>query len=464
MEKNRRGRRNKQGMPSVRRYREEEELPRDEQEDVSSWEDPQQEEDDTFDWREEEAMLAESKDAPRRNWKKLLVNGGLKAVSILASAAVILALGLNLPIVSYRTEKNGTVEVEQISYLDKFKRAQPAILKEGTLSKVDSNDTSALNLREDVDPETTDDGLDLDQVVEGQYTVLFMGMDESGLLADVNWLFQFDLFAGTMNVLQIPRDSYVPDYANTSTGKFNSVYGTGQEQGVTPLQREVNCIEETFCVMIDCYIKLDCEDIKNIVDAIGGIPITLPEEIMYEADKVLPAGEQVLTGEQAEWFIRFRREYDEGDIGRVKAQRIFLAAAMEKLLNMGSVGLSEAMDEIYENEWIATDLTLRQMAMLADFAANRLTLDSVNIFMVPGEGAMYWDQSVYSIHKNETIDLINEYFRPYQNQVYPEESTIVELVPEGEYLSTTYDGNQESLDDISNGDTEDGRQNIYSSN
>jgi hypothetical protein len=104
------------------------------------------------------------------------------------------------------------------------------------------------------------------------------------------------------------------------------------------------------------------------------------------------------------------------------------------------------------------------MAMLADFAANRLTLDSVNIFMVPGEGAMYWDQSVYSIHKNETIDLINEYFRPYQNQVYPEESTIVELVPEGEYLSTTYDGNQESLDDISNGDTEDGRQNIYSSN
>jgi anionic cell wall polymer biosynthesis LytR-Cps2A-Psr (LCP) family protein len=179
---------------------------------------------------------------------------------------------------------------------------------------------------------------------------------------------------------------------------------------------------------------------------------------------VLPAGEQVLTGEQAEWFIRFRREYDEGDIGRVKAQRIFLAAAMEKLLNMGSVGLSEAMDEIYENEWIATDLTLRQMAMLADFAANRLTLDSVNIFMVPGEGAMYWDQSVYSIHKNETIDLINEYFRPYQNQVYPEESTIVELVPEGEYLSTTYDGNQESLDDISNGDTEDGRQNIYSSN
>lgn len=399
----------------------------------------------------------------KRPWKKSLFNAGLKVMSVLASAAVILALGLNLPIVAYRTENNGVMEVEQISYMDKFKRAQPAILREGELSKIDGADASALNLRDDVDPENTNDGLNLNQIVEGQYTVLFMGMDESGQLADVNWLFQFDLFAGTMNVLQIPRDSYMPDYANYSTGKFNSVYGSGQEQGVTPLQRTVNCIEESFCVLIDCYVKLDCEDIKNIVDAVGGIPITLPEEIMYEADKVLPAGEQVLNGQQAEWFIRFRREYDEGDIGRVKAQRIFLAAAMEKLLNMGQVGLMSAMEEIYDNDWIATDLTLGELSMLADFAANRLTLDSVNIFMVPGEGAMYGDQSVYSIHKNETIDIINGYFRPYQNEVYPEESTIVELVPEGMYLSDKYNGNQETLSDIHEGDTEDGRQNLYSS-
>lgn len=401
---------------------------------------------------------------PRGLWKNRLLNGGLKAVSVLAAVVIIAGLGLNLPIVSYRTENNGTMEIEKISYLDTFKRAQPAILQEGELEKPDPEDTSALDLREDIDPETTNDGLNLEQIVEGQYTVLFVGMDESGQLADVNWLFQFDLFAGTMNVLQIPRDSYVPQYANYSTGKFNSVYGSGQEQGVTPLQRVVNCIEESFCVIIDCYIKLDCEDIKHIVDAVGGIPITLPEEIMYEADKILPAGEQVLTGQQSEWFIRFRREYDEGDIGRVKAQRIFLAAAMEKLLSMGQTGLMTAMEEIYDNEWLATDLSLAEMSMLADFAANRLTLDGVNIFMVPGEGAIAGDQSVYSIHKNETIDLINEYFRPYQNQIYPEESAIVELIPEGQYQSEQYDGNQENLSDINDGDTEDGRQNIYSEN
>lgn len=396
------------------------------------------------------------------NRKEKLINIGLKTISILASAAIIIVLGVNLPILSYRTVSGNEVTVEQISYLDSIKRAQPAILQEGKLEKPAPEDTEKLNLKPEIDPETINDGLNLNQIVEGQYTLLFMGMDESGRLADVNWLFQFDLFAGTMNVLQIPRDCYMPDYANRSTNKFNSVYASGQQEGVTPLQRAVNCIEESFCVVIDCYVKLDCANIKHIVDEVGGIPITLPERIMYEADKILPAGEQVLTGQQSEWFIRFRREYDEGDIGRVKAQRIFLAAAMEKLIGMGQTKLMSSMEKIYENEWIATDLSLAEMSMLADFASKRLTLDSVNIYMVPGEGTMYGGQSIYSIHKGETIDIINEHFRPYQNQVYPEESTIVEAVPEGQYLIKADNGEKENLDDISSGNTKDGRQNIYS--
>ena len=67
-------------------------------------------------------------------------------------------------------------------------------------------------------------------------------------------------------------------------------------------------------------------------------------------------------------------------------------------------------------------------------------------------------QSVYSIHKSATIDLLNGHFRPYQNEIYPEESAIVELVPEGEYLARDYDDTQENLNDISKGDSNDGAQ------
>jgi LCP family protein required for cell wall assembly len=375
--------------------------------------------------------------------------------------ALIAVMVLNAPIIAYRTTANGTMTTQQISIMKYFKVWQPLVQQEGTLQKPVVTDASALDLREEETEEEKDDGLDLQQIVEGQYTVLFMGMDESGNLSDVNWVFQFDLFAGTMNILQIPRDCYMPAYANPSTNKFNSIYGSGQEEGVTQIQRTVNAIQESFGLVIDCYVKLSCTDIANIVDSIGGIPITLPEEIMYEADKVLKAGEQTLDGQQAEWFVRFRREYDEGDIGRVKAQRIFLAAAMEKMLNMSQSELMSAMQKIYKNEWIATDLSMEQISMLADFAAERLTMESVNVYMVPGEGITYEGQSVYSIHKTETIDLINEHFRPYQNEMYYDESTIVELVDEDHYEST-YSDTEENLSDIQDGNTEDGRQNIYS--
>ena len=144
-----------------------------------------------------------------------------------------------------------------------------------------SND-AALNLKSNPDSDVND-GLDLEQTIEGQYTILFLGMDESGELSDVDWVLQFDLIAGSMNILQIPRDSYMPDYASYSTTKFNSIYHSGQETGVTPIQRVVNAIQENFCIYVDAYVKLNCVDIANIVDSVGGIPITLPEQITYEA-------------------------------------------------------------------------------------------------------------------------------------------------------------------------------------
>ena len=392
--------------------------------------------------------------APKKRKKNSPRDIAVMIAAIVVSVVLILLMVLNAPIINFKKLEGTTLTTQQVSIMKYWKLWQPLVDKEGTLAKVDSND-AALNLKSNPDSDVND-GLDLEQTIEGQYTILFLGMDESGELSDVDWVLQFDLIAGSMNILQIPRDSYMPDYASYSTTKFNSIYHSGQETGVTPIQRVVNAIQENFCI----YVKLNCVDIANIVDSVGGIPITLPEQITYEADKILPAGEQTLNGQQSEWFVRFRHGYAEGDIGRVKAQRIFLAAAMEKMLNMS---LMSAMQKIYKNQWIATDLSLEQISMVADFASQRLTMDNVNVFMVPGEGATYYpgdgsSQSVYSIHKSATVDLLNQYFRPYQNEIYPEESTIVELVPEGEYLARDYDDTQENLGDINKGDSNDGAQ------
>ena len=135
---------------------------------------------------------------------------------IVISVVLILLMVFNAPIINFKKVDGNTITTQQVSIMKYWKLWQPLVEKEGTLTKVDSND-SALNLKSDLDS-NLNDGLDLEQTIEGQYTILFLGMD--------------DLIAGSMNILQIPRDSYMPDYASYSTTKFNSIYHSGQETGV----------------------------------------------------------------------------------------------------------------------------------------------------------------------------------------------------------------------------------------
>lgn len=372
----------------------------------------------------------------------------VKAGAILLSLAIIVLLILNMPIIAYN--KNGQ-PTENISIITFFKRWQPLNL-EGDL-EVPVQD---FNVNSDIVHDDFTDGLNLPQIIEGQYSVLFLGFDEDGFRSDVNWIFQFDIAAAKINVLQIPRDTFMPVYTSNITGKFNSIYGQGSGDK-TPIQNVVNAVQENFGIPIDAYVTTHCYDIVDIVNLIGGIPVELDEQIMYEADKIIPAGKSTLTGQQAEWFVRYRHGFSEGDIGRVKNQRIFLAAAMEKLLNIyeeeGSLAFYGYLKEIYDNEYIHTDLSVEEIGMIADFAST-VSMENVQVNMVPGEGADFYapdgnNYSVWSVHKQAAIDMLNEYYRPYQNDLTLEESALEELVTN--YLTTHNDDTSDNLQELHDG-------------
>ena len=225
-----------------------------------------------------------------------------------------------------------------------------------------------------------------------------------------------------------------------------------------PIQRVVNAVQENFGIPIDAYITTACFDIVDMVDLVGGIPMHVDNEIMYEADKIIPEGDVTLTGEQAEWFVRFRREWSEGDIGRMKNQRKFMAAAMEKLLSIvkdeGRIKLYSYLNDVYKNQWIATDMSLEDLSKLADFAST-LSLDSVRVNMVPGEGANYtaedgMEYSFYSVHKYATVTMLNQYYRPYQEKLKTSDVALVEYVED--YNNRAYDNTAETLDEVEKSD------------
>lgn len=375
--------------------------------------------------------------------KKRKKNGNLQEKLIIAAAIVlgvliIAVMILNIP---FMTGPNG----KSMSVIEWFKAQQPLVEKEGHLSK----DTTSYELNSKA--LVVDDKREFtnDQIIEGQYTVLCLGFDESRQNSDVIMLFQFDIAHDKINVLQVPRDSYVPDYTSSETGKINSVYSLG-DQSLSDIQRIVDAVRDTFGIPIDSYITTGCGDIVDMVDYIGGIPINLPEDVKYSANKYLYAGEQVLNGEQAELFVRARKGYFEGDIGRVKAQRIFMAAAMKKFIDMSTTEITDFIAEIYEKEYIGTDLSLQEMSILADFAGD-MDLDDVTVQMVPGEANTYNGYSVWSIHKEATIDVLNKYFRPYQVELGYDDLPIVEIVESDYHTTDIYDQNQDTLEEIDNG-------------
>lgn len=380
----------------------------------------------------------------------------VKTIAVIASLSIIIALVLTMPIMWW--DKKGVKE--RVSIMTYFvKRQQPLVHIEGELDK--STEKVDVSINTNVLPEDYNDGLDfMEQWIEGQYTVLFLGFDVDSLNTDVIWLCQFDLKGGALRILQIPRDTAVPDFTSSPSTKINSVYSSGDPQYADiPIQRVVDCVQQNFGIPIDAYITTYITDIAEMVDLVGGIPISLDEPIHYEEGKTIEAGDTILTGEQSEWFIRYRYGWLEGDIGRMQNQRRFMAAAMQKLMdiskNEGTAKLKEYIDEVMDRELIATDMMVVDLTRLADFCGT-IPLESVQVDMVPGEstsneepyiGSDGIEYSIYSIHKQETLDLLNKYYRPYQNPLTGYGDTaIIEYIKEHNY--SNYDDKTATFDDL----------------
>ncbi|NJP25614.1 hypothetical protein FLW53_15705, partial [Microbispora sp. SCL1-1] len=111
-------------------------------------------------------------------------------------------------------------------------------------------------------------------------------------------------------LLSFPRDSMVmipACYNKNKTlvpahlGMINSAFSDG---GMICTRRT---IETLTGIRIHHYVKVDFTGFKNIVNALGGIEICLPQAVNDKKAKLqLPAGRQIVKGEAALGYVRLR--------------------------------------------------------------------------------------------------------------------------------------------------------------
>ena len=169
--------------------------------------------------------------------------------------------------------------------------------------------------------------------------ILILGLDAVSESTDVMMLFTADEKTQSASLLRLPRDTY----AEIGTGKegerkavkLNSLYARARAAGKTPEEsaRAVcSFLSKNLGIGVKDYVLTDLEGFRKTVDLLGGIPITLKNDMDYDDDAQdlhihLRAGTQTLNGEQAEGYVRFRSGYARGDLGRLEAQEPFLSGA-----------------------------------------------------------------------------------------------------------------------------------------
>ncbi len=233
-------------------------------------------------------------------------------------------------------------------------------------------------------------------------------------LTDLIMYVNFDVKNKKINMLQIPRDTYVGgEYA--SNGKINAVASHNGGLDISLLADRIN---EMFALPIDYYVTIDMDSFKSIVDTFGGIEVYIPQDMEWQGSK-LEQGYRNLNGDAAEFFVRNRHGegFETGDFARLEMQRYFYSGLFNRLRTMTPKDIAKLFPVFLT--YMKTDMPVTDMAGVGISA---LGVPSQNIMMcrVPeyaGAELYLGEHSVNVVAAEETADLLNTYFRSYGEPV-----------------------------------------------
>lgn len=236
--------------------------------------------------------------------------------------------------------------------------------------------------------------------------VIVVGVNDG--LTDTIMLASWDMDTNNVDVISVPRDTYYErkGYNSAAQKKINAAYGAN---GIISTANAVSDVLEG--IPINYYAVVDYEAVENIVDGIGGIPITIEKAMVYSDPTDdpplyinIPAGEQVLDGEHAVQYLRYRKGYRDGDIGRVRAQQEFVKIAFKQALDHGVVDSAKL---VFKN--VESDLTVGAATKFA-LKAVGLTSDSIKTYTLPGEGRYIGDVSYFLQDEAATDEMLMEIY------------------------------------------------------
>ena len=218
----------------------------------------------------------------------------------------------------------------------------------------------------------------------------------------------FDTVNKTASLVSIPRDTLVnvkgKDY------KINAVYAYHGIEGVC------DAVSAMMAVPVDFYVKVELEAFSSIVDEIGGVWFTVPQDMDYDDPTQnlhihLKEGYQLLDGKNALDLMRFRKGYSNQDLGRVQTQRNFLVAMVKQTISLSNVTKVTSLIKIL-NKYVDSNMPLNNMIYFATEAIGMDLNTALSSSTLPGE----WVYPHMELKNEEVLSIVNS-LGIYENPV-----------------------------------------------
>lgn len=261
-------------------------------------------------------------------------------------------------------------------------------------------------------------------------TFLVMGIDKNsdvketsegtnGGQADALFLAVMDPAEKAIKIVGINRntmadvDVYNQEGAYVTTTKAQIAvqhgFGNGMEESC---ERQIKAVRRLFYNLpVHGYAAINMSAIPTINDAVGGVDVTVLEDLS-KIDKSLVKGEAVhLAGKSAFWYVKYRdtNEFASSDM-RLARQKQYLNAFIGAAKQAVKKDLSTALD-LYSaiSGQMVTDISMDEVAYLAPILTD-YKFDPDSFYMLEGETVMGEKFEEFYIDEDALYEMILEMF------------------------------------------------------
>jgi LCP family protein required for cell wall assembly len=197
------------------------------------------------------------------------------------------------------------------------------------------------------------------------------------------------------SLLSLPRDLWVPYAQTNDEGRIN----TAIQRGDGRPDVLISVLNDYFGIPIHHYVQVDFRGFRDLVDAVGGVPIYFPYPAKDDNSGLaqFETGCVTLDAEQALAYARSRHYEEEidgrwktdpsSDLGRIRRQQDFIRRALDQAVSKGARNpgtLDKLLDAALDSVTVDDELTTGDILDLAQ-RFREFDPDSLETYSVPVE-------------------------------------------------------------------------------